>query len=294
MVASDRATATSHQATASTHQATPTTRATRIRRWFADPGRLLWTIAAVCWVALLAAGHHHDVLIANGAQAAGLALSILLVLGAWLEMTAAMMLPTAIPMVRMFTVVSARAPRPAAARAAFLAGYLALWMAFAVVAVAAATGIQAFSAHGHLSWIATRPALLLAAVLALAGVFQLTPLKDRCLTECRDPRAFLFTRYRRGVRAGWTLGLRHGLSCLGCCWALMLIMFGTGLGNVLAMLVLTAVMLVEKTTRGGRKLVAPLGLGLLVAAGLVGLFGNQLSGWGLYEPLHSTAGVHHH
>ncbi|HEX7323261.1 MAG TPA: DUF2182 domain-containing protein [Mycobacterium sp.] len=282
MVASDQATATSRPAAV-------------IRHWFADPGRLLWTTAALCWVALLAAGHHHDVLIAGGAKPApGLALSILLVLGAWLEMTAAMMLPTAIPMVRMFTVVSARAPRPATARTAFLAGYLALWMAFAVVAVAAATGIQVWAAHGHLTWIATRPALVLAAVLAIAGVFQLTPLKDRCLTECRDPRAFLFARYRRGVRGAWTLGLRHGLSCLGCCWALMLIMFGTGLGNVLAMLVLTAVMLIEKTSRWGRRLVTPLGVGLLIAAAAVGLFGNQLSGWGLYEPLHSSTGVHHH
>ncbi|MEO6795260.1 MAG: DUF2182 domain-containing protein [Mycobacterium sp.] len=268
-----------------------------IGEWFRDPGRLLWTIAAVCWVALLAAGHHHDVRIAAGASAgsvAGIALSVLLVAGAWLEMTAAMMLPTAIPMVRMFTVVSARAPRPTAVRAAFLAGYLALWMAFALVAVAAATGLRAWAAPGQLAWITARPSLVLAAVLAIAGVFQLTPLKDRCLTQCRDPRAFLFAHYRRGIQGAWTLGLRHGVSCLGCCWALMLIMFGTGLGNVLAMLVLTAVMLIEKTAPWGRRIVTPLGIGLLIAAAIVGLFGNQLSGWGLYEPLHSPTSVHQH
>lgn len=265
--------------------------------WFRDPGRLLWTIAAVCWIALLVAGHHHDVRIATGASAgsiAGIALSVLLVAGAWLEMTAAMMLPTAIPMVRMFNVVSARAPRPAAVRAAFLAGYLALWMAFALVAVAAATGLRAWAPPAQLAWIATRPSLVLAGVLAIAGVFQLTPLKDRCLTECRDPRAFLYAHYRRGIRGAWTLGLRHGLSCLGCCWALMLILFGTGLGNVLAMLVLTAVMLIEKTAPWGRRIVTPLGIGLLIAAAMVGLFGNQLAGWGLYEPLHTSTGVHQH
>ncbi len=270
---------------------------TSLREWFRDPGRLLWTVAAVCWIALLAAGHHHDALVTGGAttrSATALALSGLLVLGAWLQMTAAMMLPTTVPMMRMFHVVSGRAPRPAVARAAFLAGYLALWMAFAVAAVTLATGIRGWAAAGHLSWLATRPSLVLAAVLAIAGVFQLTPLKDRCLTQCRDPRAFLFAHYRRGIAGGWTLGWRHGLSCLGCCWALMLIMFGTGLGNVLAMLVLTAVMLAEKTTPWGRRIVVPLGVGLLAAAGLVALFGNDMSGWGLYEPLYSPVSAHQH
>lgn len=267
------------------------------RDWLRDPGTLLWTVAAVCWVALLTAGHHHDAVIAAGAStrsALSAALSVALVAGAWLEMTAAMMLPTTIPMVRMYNVVSARAPRPTAARAAFLTGYLALWMAFAAVALTAAAGLRAWAAQGHLTWIATRPSLVLAAVLAIAGVFQLTPLKDRCLTQCRDPRAFLFTHYRRGVRGGWTLGWRHGLSCLGCCWALMLIMFGTGLGNVLAMLVLAAVMLAEKTTRWGRRLVIPLGVALLVAAATVAVFGNEMSGWGLYEPFNASVGTHHH
>lgn len=264
---------------------------------WSDPGRLLWVIAAACWVALLAAGHHHDVLITGGAtprSVAGVAFSVALLAGAWLEMTAAMMLPTTIPMVRMFTVVSARAPRTAWVRAAFLAGYLALWLAFALAAVAVATAVRAWAPPAQLTWLSARPHLMLAAVLAIAGIFQLTPLKDRCLTQCRDPRAFLFAHYRRGVAGAWNLGLRHGWSCLGCCWALMLIMFGTGLGNVLAMLALTAVMLIEKTASWGRRIVAPLGVALMIAAALVGLFGNHLPGWGLYEPLQSSTGAHHH
>lgn len=267
----------------------------RYRDWSRDPGKLLWAVAAVCWVALLAGGHHHDAaMLHSGAtrSAAGIALSALLVAGAWLEMIAAMMLPTTIPMVRMFNVVSARGPRPTAARAAFLAGYLALWMVFCLGALAAATGIRAWATLSQVGWISARPGLVLAAALAIAGAFQLSPLKDRCLTQCRDPRAFLFAHYRRGIRGGWALGLRHGLSCLGCCWALMLIMFVTGLGNVLAMLVLTAVMLAEKTTRWGRQLIVPLGVGLLITAALVAIFGNELSGWGLYEPLHASFGTH--
>ncbi|MGB3892979.1 MAG: DUF2182 domain-containing protein [Mycolicibacter sinensis] len=268
-----------------------------VAEWLRDPGRLLWTIAALCWVALLVTGHHHDGLIAGGNRpesAAGIAVSVALLAAAWLEMTAAMMLPTTIPMVRMFTVVSARAPRTAAVRTAFLAGYLALWLAFALAAVAVATVLRAWAPPAQLSWIAARPHLVLAAVLAIAGVFQLTPLKDRCLTQCRDPRAFLFAHYRRGVAGAWNLGLRHGWACLGCCWALMLIMFGTGLGNVLAMLALTAVMLIEKTASWGRRIVTPLGIGLLATAALVGLFGNHLPGWELYEPLQSSTGTHHH
>jgi predicted metal-binding membrane protein len=268
-----------------------------VAEWLRDPGRLLWTIAALCWVALLVTGHHHDGLIAGGNRpesAAGIAVSVALLAAAWLEMTAAMMLPTTIPMVRMFTVVSARAPRTAAVRTAFLAGYLALWLAFALAAVAVATVLRAWAPPAQLSWIAARPHLVLAAVLAIAGVFQLTPLKDRCLTQCRDPRAFLFAHYRRGVAGAWNLGLRHGWSCLGCCWALMLIMFGTGLGNVLAMLALTAGMLIEKTASWGRRIVTPLGVGLVVAAALMGLYGDRLSGWGLYEPLQSPTSMHHH
>lgn len=266
------------------------------REWIRDPGVQLWLVAAACWVALLAVGHHHDTVIADSAlhSTAGLVLSVVVLAGAWLEMTAAMMLPTTVPMVRMFHVVTARAPRTAMVRTAFLAGYLALWMVFALAAMGAAAALRAAASAGRLTWLVERPNLLLAAVLGVAGVFQLTPLKDRCLTQCRDPRAFLYAHYRRGIRGGWLLGWRHGVSCLGCCWALMLIMVGTGLGNVLVMLMLTAVMLIEKTARWGRRLVIPVGIGLLVAAAAVALFGDVLSGWGLYEPLTAPVGAHQH
>ena len=259
------------------------------RQWVSDPGFLLWGIAGIFWVALLAGGHQHHVLVLDrsAGSASTVALAVLVIAGAWLEMIAAMMLPTVVPMVRMFNVVSARGPRPTAARAAFLAGYLALWMVFALVAIAAATGIQTAAVLGQWTWIYTHPYLLLAAMLAIAGAFQLSSLKDRCLTQCRDPRMFLFLNYRRGIRGGWVLGLRHGLSCLGCCWALMLVMLGTGVENVMAMLVLTVVMLAEKTTRWGRRMTVPLGIALLFAAVLVAFFGDKMWGWGLYAPLYS-------
>ncbi|MDN5931367.1 MAG: DUF2182 domain-containing protein [Pseudonocardia sp.] len=223
----------------------------------------------MCWAALLVpnlaggtTGHDH---LLRGATIPGPGV-VLVFIGSWLVMIGAMMLPTTVPMVRMFAVVSARQPRPWPARAAFLAGYLALWTAFALLAVVAATAVQA-----GLAWLDLGPRWVLAGALAIAGAFQFSPIKNRCMTQCRDPRAFLFLNYRRGVRGGWALGLRHGWSCLGCCWALMLVMFGTGVGNVAAMVALTAVMVAEKTTRWGKWITAPVGVVLLFLAAAVAL-----------------------
>jgi predicted metal-binding membrane protein len=90
-------------------------------------------------------------------------------------------------------------------------------------------------------------------------------LKNACLTACRNPVGFLWQHYRRGAAGGWRLGLRHGVSCLGCCWALMVVMLATGVGSLVWMVGLTAVMVVEKTARRGALLVVPVGVVLLVA-----------------------------
>ena len=78
------------------------------------------------------------------------------------------------------------------------------------------------------TWPVAPSVLVLAVTLVVAGLFQFSRLKHLCLTACRSPWAFLWQHYRRGVRGGWSLGVRHGALCLGCCWALMLIMFGVG------------------------------------------------------------------
>ncbi len=121
------------------------------------------------------------------------------------------------------------------------------------------------------AWLAAHHGLVLAGALALAGAVQFTALKQRCLTICRDPRAMLFGHYRRGAQAAWALGLRHGLSYLGCCWVIMLVMFATGVGNLWWMAGLTAVMVAEKTTRWGPQIVGPVGVVLLLAAAAVAL-----------------------
>ncbi|HVL85515.1 MAG TPA: DUF2182 domain-containing protein [Pseudonocardia sp.] len=256
-----------------------------------DPAVGLWAAAGMCWFAtawllLLAgdgAGHHAGSLegstwpwtLRAGAFLAG-----------WLVMVGAMMLPTVVPLVRLFAVVSARAPRPGPARAALLAGYLAVWTAFAAVALVAATGLAGLV--GAWSWLAARPAVVLGAALVLAGAFQFSTLKQACLTACRSPALVLHRHYRRGAAGGLRLGLRHGLHCLGCCWALMLLMVVAGAASLYWMLALTAVMVAEKTTRGGARLARPVGVALIVAG--ITLAATDLVG---SEPVHTAAGHGH-
>ena len=184
-------------------------------------------------------------------------------------MVVAMMLPTIVPTARMFCLVTVRVERPAATRTVFLAAYLVVWLYFAGVALVGDAGAHA--AIGASEWLRAREGLVLAGVLGLAGVIQFIPLTRRCLRACRDPRALLFGHYRRGLAASWALGVRHGMCCLGCHWALMLVMFAVGVGNLWWMAVLTVVMVVEGTARRGMRLVAPVGVALLVAGLWLGL-----------------------
>jgi predicted metal-binding membrane protein len=113
-------------------------------------------------------------------------------------------------------------------------------------------------------WLADRPWVIGAATLAVAGGFQFSALKERCLKACRSPFGFFVRYYRRGPRGAWQLGLRHGAFCLGCCWALMLIMFGVGVGALTIMGILAGVMVVERATPYGRRLSPAIGVALLL------------------------------
>ena len=233
-----------------------------------DPAVALWAVAGTCWAGtvwlVLAGGGeqgHHDLVLEHDGWPS--AVSVAAFLAVWLVMVGAMMLPTVVPLIRAFVPVSARAPRPAAARLAVLAGYVAVWTAFAVAALLVALGVHVL-VEGW-PWLAARPGLVLGAALVLAGAFQFSSLKGACLTACRSPVEVLWRNYRRGVAGGLRLGLRHGVSCLGCCWALMLVMVGTGVGSLAWMIGLTAAMVVEKTSRWGVRLVVPLGVALLAA-----------------------------
>jgi predicted metal-binding membrane protein len=187
------------------------------------------------------------------------------VFAAWLVMAGAMMLPTVVPLVRLFVPVTAGVPRPVLTRLAFFGGYLAVWGGFAAVVMLCDSGLDALVRVRP--WPVASSALVLGVTLVVAGLFQFSRLKHACLTTCRSPWRFLWQYYRPGVRGGWTLGVRHGVLCVGCCWALMVVMSGVGVGSLLWMLALTGLMIVEKTVAYGARLVAPLG-GALVLAGV--------------------------
>ena len=223
-----------------------------------------WVLAVLAEASGRGSELHHDALI-EGSLPYGLA--VLLFLLAWQAMVAAMMLPSSLPLVRLFAAAAAAQPRPRAAKAAFLSGYVLVWTLFGWFAFAGDTMIHA--AVDRTPWLHRHDWLIAGGTLALAGAFQFSALKDRCLEVCRQPGAFMLRHYRRGVPEAFALGRRHGLFCLGCCWALMLLMFAAGVANLWWMAGLTALMVYEKTGRGGRRAVPAAGFLLLACAALV-------------------------
>jgi predicted metal-binding membrane protein len=235
-------------------------------------GAVLWSVVIAAWaLAVLAtvtgwdALLHHSAVVGHGAWPAMSTLVVFLL--AWQVMTAGMMLPSSLPLMRLFSRASGGQAYPRLARLAFVAAYFAVWTGFAVLALAGDALL-----HGVVHrwfWLHERPWLVGGAVLLLAGAFQFSPLKERCLQQCRSPFGFLRRYYQRGVGAAWALGVRHGLFCLGCCWALMLTMFAVGVGHLAWMAGLTGVMVIEKTWRRGWQLAPLVGAVLLIWGALV-------------------------
>ena len=123
----------------------------------------------------------------------------------------------------------------------------------------------------QIGWLEANDWVIGAGTLILAGVYQFTPLKYHCLDKCRSPYSFIAGHWSGGNESAQALrlGMDHGLFCVGCCWTLMLLMFGVGAGNLGWMLLLGGVMAVEKNMPWGRKLSSPLGLILIGSGGLV-------------------------
>lgn len=231
---------------------------------------LLGFVIALAWAVCLwaelsgtAAQLHHHALYESGRP---YWLAALIVLGAWQFMTAAMMLPSSLGFIRLYATTAARAPDFPVALTLFLGGYFAVWTTFAL---AAFTGdMRLHRIVDAWPWLAAHASLIPAATLGLAAVYQFTPLKDACLKVCRHPGVYLMRHYRRGALNGLRLGLGHALYCVGCCWALMLVMFAAGVAHLAWMGALAAIMFVEKATPAGNRLVAPVGAALGALAGV--------------------------
>ena len=189
----------------------------------------------------------------------------LLTIAIWWVMMLGMMLPSAAPMVMMFAAVnrSRRARGQAVVpTAAFASGYAIAWGGFGLAATLAQWGLEQAAL---ISPQTQRVGPALGAAIAIAaGLYQLTPLKTACLTKCRSPLDFVLNHWRDGAAGALRMGWRHGLYCLGCCWALMALLFAGGAMSLLWMAALTGVVLLEKLLPGGLWIARASGLLLLV------------------------------
>jgi predicted metal-binding membrane protein len=233
-----------------------------------------WAAAIGAQVAGVAALANHDELL--GGSGPPVVLAVLIAVVAWQVMIAAMMLPSSLPLVRMYARASERAPHRGRSMAAFIGGYALVWGAFGLAAFGFDASIHA--AVNATPWLERHDWWIGGSVLALAGAFQFTSLKDACLDKCRHPAQFLKRYYRRGPAGGFQLGARHGMFCVGCCWALMLVMFAAGAASLIWMAALTALMVHEKTRPSGARAVPVTGVALLGAASVVLLYSAYAAG----------------
>jgi predicted metal-binding membrane protein len=193
----------------------------------------------------------------------------------WSAMMAAMMIPGASPMITAFATINHRRQARAAPyvpTAAFLLGYLIVWAGFSVIATA-------------LQWLLQNLGLLTtmmrsssyywsAAPFAAAGLYQLSPLKEMCLAHCRSPDVFVLTEWRDGELGAVVMGLRHGLFCMGCCAALMLLLFAVAVMELRWVVALTVLVTSEKLLPGAKIWRLTIGAGLLAIA-----LGFAVAGW---------------
>src|SRR5215831_18766463 len=205
---------------------------------------LLLTLAAAAW-AVLVWQHPNSNVVLTASITLGPRMPLFLVM--WVVMMVAMMLPTALPMILTFHRVQAanRQPRDAfVSTLVFVAAYLVVW---AFAGLAAYVGMQAAEAAiVRAALPPTTTAQIGGAIIVAAGIYQLTPLKDVCLSKCRKPLDFIVTSWRGGATSALEMGLLHGSYCLGCCWLLFVILFPLGIMNVGAMAGVTLIIFAEK------------------------------------------------
>ena len=198
----------------------------------------------------------------QGWTAAELGLTFLM----WAVMMVGMMVPSAAPMILLFAAIHRRRReqrQPTVPVAVFLAGYLAIWTAYAAAATLAQWGLHAAAMLS--ASMATTSAVLGGVLLISAGLFQWTPLKRICVTSCRSPLSFLMTRWRDGTMGAFAMGVDHGLYCVGCCWMLMALLFVAGVMNLAWVAAIAIVVLMEKVVPGGERIGRAIGIALMLA-----------------------------
>ena len=243
----------------------------RRERWIIAAALAVIAAAACIWMIreardLTVTGMSECLGMQMGSGSAGALLPLFLM---WAGMMVAMMVPSATPMILTFAAVSRnrrRLERPYVPVTIFVAGYVTIWTAFSLVAA----GAQWFLHREALlsPAMVTSSAWLGGILLLAAGVFQFTPLKHTCLSQCRAPFEFIMTRWREGAGGAFRMGLEHGLYCAGCCWALMGLLFVAGVMNILWIAALSLIVGLEK--------LLPRGIWLSSATGVI------LTAWGAW------------
>jgi predicted metal-binding membrane protein len=231
-------------------------------------------LSALAWAYLLALAWrmpHREMAMAMAMphMQAWEATEVLLTWVMWAVMMVAMMTPSAAPMILMFATLNRRhrgQQRPFVPTTVFSLGYLLVWGGFSVVATLAQWGLHTAALLSPMM-VSTSP-MLGGLLLLAAGIFQWTPLKSTCLTQCRSPLGFLMTEWREGASGALLMGLRHGRYCVGCCWVLMALLFVAGVMNLLWVAAIAAFVLVEKVLPRGQLVGRVVG-GMLMLAGLV-------------------------
>ena len=212
---------------------------------------LLLALAAAAWAALVWHSADADMDITMASSTMGLRAPLFLTI--WVIMMVAMMFPTAAPMILTFHKVQAGKRQRGDAFVStwvFVAAYILVWTLAGVAAYAGALAAEAIAARAALS--PATAARIGGTVLVAAGIYQLTPLKDLCLSKCRTPISFIMMSWRDGAAGALRMGLLHGAYCLGCCWLLFVILFPLGIMNIAAMVIITLVIFAEKTLPWGR------------------------------------------
>lgn len=242
---------------------------------------LLLAFAAAAWAVLVSQrGDNMDMAMASPTM--GLRAPMFLAI--WVVMMVAMMFPTAAPMILTFHHVQANKRRRGEGFVAtwvFVAGYMLVWTLSGIAAYGCAIAVEAIAARFLIS--PPTAARIGGGLLVAAGIYQLTPLKDLCLSKCRTPISFIMTSWRDGIPGALRMGLLHGAYCLGCCWLLFAVLFPLGIMNIAAMAAITLVIFAEKTvpwahsvaritaaaliTYGALVIVLPRGLSSFVGSG---------------------------
>jgi predicted metal-binding membrane protein len=251
----------------------PSVRAAAARGLRSTALRTAAVVSAAAWVLSItfeltgrAGAFHHHALIqgAPGSAPPPLWLAVPSFLLAWQLMVAAMMLPASVRALGRAEMVSRFGGRPIVAIAGFLGAYAIAWTGFGLAGFFGDMGLHA-TVHAT-PWLAERPWLIQSVTLAVAGLYQLLPIRRRALEACRHPRSIALA-HTGDARVGFRLGLAHAADCLASSWALMLLMFAAGFANLAWMAVLAGVMAYEALGRHGRTFGSIVGVTLIVLSG---------------------------